>query len=122
MALRGWLERPWARVLLPVALVAAGAVLQGEVLTPLGSRTTYVALFLGVVLSAVLGGLLSGVVATALSAVFGVTWLREGQHDLGDWLAVGVFAAGGLTVSAICEASRRTQARLARNERLLSHM
>lgn len=116
----GWMERPWARVLLPVAFVAMGAALQSRVLTPLGAHTTFVALFLAVVLSAVLGGLLSGALATVLSGLTAMSWLSTEAPRLGEWLALAVFVAGGLAVSWIGEAAGRARKRLARSERLLS--
>jgi signal transduction histidine kinase/ActR/RegA family two-component response regulator len=105
---RSWLARYGV-----VALSMAGALLLRAVVTPFyGTRIPFLTFFAAVTVSSWYGGFWPGVVCTLLGALATGSILREPAWQFllltsGDVLALGIFVATGLCISALNEALRR---------------
>jgi PAS domain S-box-containing protein len=112
---------PFLRYVLAFGVAVLAAAVRAA-LTPLwGQHLPFMAFFPAVAASAWLGGLGPGLLTTALSSL-AAAWrglpLAEG-HDVAAVVALLVFAATGIFISALTDALHRTRARLAENVRIL---
>ena len=110
-----WLTNPqrlWSRALVIVLILGAAVAIRVEVLRPLGSATPYVTFFPALMLVALLGGAVAGIVATVGSAVFSFYFVQLGAMPPGGWLAAGAFLLGGSVMSVVGEVFRRSRTRL----------
>jgi PAS domain S-box-containing protein len=99
-----------------VLAVALAAGLRMLLLANLGNRAPYVTFFPAVILAALYGGLVPGLLATALSAALAdFFWMEPvgsfAIRDPGDWLSLGVFLLSGAMISWTAEAMRRARGR-----------
>jgi PAS domain S-box-containing protein len=110
-----WLEkvpRPWARVLFAVVIVALAFLVRTEVLVVLGGRNQNVTFYPAVVLAALYGGLVSGLVAAFLAGLLDVFWIQHGTLDLVSGIVLAVFLGSSTLISFIGEGMRRAMRRL----------
>lgn len=110
------------REAIAVLFVLTGLVVRLAFFGPLGSRLPYLTLFPAVVFAALLGGLRSGLAATALSALV-VSWLYlpPGGNPLiisraEDRIGMAGFVINGAVVAIACGLVQRRQERLRRAE------
>jgi len=111
----------WASVTLAVASVFSAVALRLLLLPAFGTTRPYITLFPAVTISAVAGGLWSGLLATALSTLFANYYLQEpvGQltaMDSGSLVGMLLFVLNGVVVSFVCQARQRYQLRAVRAE------
>ena len=115
-------QRPsgrWRTYVIAVAAVVAAAMVR-QVFTPiLGDRTPYWTFHIALVVSAWFGGLLPGLLATALGAVLGVYLFVNPAHELGigtaqDAISLGIYCFIGIVVSLLTESLHRSQLRAER--------
>ncbi|MBF0487596.1 MAG: PAS domain S-box protein [Nitrospirae bacterium] len=100
------------RYFITVALVAGGMGLRAWPLEVLGTRLTWVTFSPAVALSALIGGLYTGILATVLSILAVVFWSPTGEpfiRDTGDWMGVIVFATNGIIISVMAEVMRKSR-------------
>ncbi|HMK37153.1 MAG TPA: PAS domain S-box protein [Desulfomonilaceae bacterium] len=116
MALPKLFGDAWQRHVLAVLLIAAAAALRLWLLEALEYRLPYVTFYPAVMIAALCGGLMPGLLATLLSCLaVAVPWLVSADKpfvkDLGDWLGLAIFVTNCTVVSAIAEAMRRARTR-----------
>jgi PAS domain S-box-containing protein len=114
-------RRFWQSSLIALILFAAAAALRLAVLGGLGSRIPYVTFFPAVMLAVLWSGLCSGLLVSALSAVYSLYWSMEpigsfAAHDSADLLGLAVFLTSCAMVGALSEFSRRNQRRASEAE------
>jgi len=109
------IARPWQQFLLPVVLVAIAATVQ-VVIFPILHETPYVIFFPIIIISAMYGGVLPGLLATVLSAItVSISFIRGGsvQFDIpGHTAGIISFLAGNIIIIGIIARLRRTQQRI----------
>jgi PAS domain S-box-containing protein len=107
-----------------VAVLATGAslLLRLQFLPVLGHHAPLMTFFPAIILSAYLGGLGPGLLATLLGAVAGDYFLLESRNSLaagdrGQVYAVGLFVLAGVAISSLTESLQRSRRRSAASER-----
>jgi len=119
-----WNPRPlWQRLLLALLIVAVASELRVVFFGSLGESIPYLLYFPALTLAALYGGLVAGLLATALSAGLVFFWINQGHLDPPEWLAMAVFIISGALISYICEVMHRSLKRekLAREEAETTH-
>ena len=91
-------------------LIAAASVLRMSFFGALGNQTPFLLYFPALTLAALYGGLLPGLLATALSAGLVIFWIEHTHLSPTEWLSLAVFAASGGLISTICEVMRHSKA------------
>ncbi len=81
----------------------------------LGTRLVYVTYYPWVAIATVAGGLVAGMLATALSALLISFWVAP-LADTADWLGLASFLVGSVLIVSISEAMHRARARAASAE------
>ncbi len=104
-----------------IASVIAAAVVRLVFLQALGMRNSYLTFYPAVMLAALYGGLQSGLLATAFSALLvDYLWIEPvGQLSIGhpaDWLGMAVFLMSCMIITFITEAMHRAKARASKAE------
>ena len=104
-----------------IALVIFSAFIRIEVFASLESSAIFIIFYPAVIISALYGGILSGALATALSAAIADYFWMEPigsliVSHLADELALAVFVINGLFVSWVVDRLQRTNARLRQAE------
>ncbi len=111
---------PRAAVAVGVLAAAAGVLLRLAILDVVGPRTPFLTFYPAAMVAALLGGLLSGTIATVLLALAACFWVLPQIHpDIPDnaaWLALGMFLLSGALISGIAEALHRARTRLSEAE------
>ncbi|MCG6551050.1 MAG: PAS domain S-box protein [Candidatus Magnetominusculus sp. LBB02] len=100
------------RYFITVALVLFGRLVRIWPLALLGSELTWVTFFPAVGLSSLIGGIRTGLLATALSILAVIFWAPPSgtfMLDLPDWIGVVVFAIDGLGISIMAEVMRKSK-------------
>ncbi len=116
----------WLRFIFAVVLVAAAAAFRAVFLSRLGIESPFVTFYPAVAISALLGGLIPGILATIASIfVADYFWMEPigfGVSSQTDWVILIVFGACGTIISGISEAMHRaeTRARTAEKESKLA--
>lgn len=117
----GW-RRTVREVLIAVAPPVVACAAESLVFEPLGSR--WLLMVAAVIVSAATGGMLAGLVATAISVAL-VWWFLVppaytfGASDPRFYLSAAIFLAIGYAISLLHERLRRTMRQLAENQRYL---
>ncbi len=106
----------WASCLGAVGVVGLAAVLRIWPLSSLGSTLTWITFYPAVLVAAVVGGFLPGLLATGLTCVITIFgWQPFVDAPFikthGDWLGVAVFILSGALISALAQAMRRANVR-----------
>lgn len=97
-----------------VMVLAAGTV-RLSFLSAMGTQAPFVTFYPAIMLASIYGGLRSGLLATALSALFAdYFWIepvgRFGVEHASNWLAIMTFLLSGIMISGISEAMHRARA------------
>lgn len=116
-----WTPRDIARKSLTALAAVAGAVLLRLLLLDIvGPRTPFLTFYPAVMLAALFGGVLSGLLATGLLALVAAAWvlplMQPLIQDRAAQLALLLFVLSGLLVSFIAEALHRSRRRAAAAE------
>jgi len=112
----------WLGCVVAFLLVAAAVFLRITLLDSLGTRAPYVTFYPAVIFAALYGGVLPGLLATALAAAATPVFWHNPEnrfffvHEPSDWLAMAVFIAGGAMITWVCEAMHRAKARAVKAE------
>jgi signal transduction histidine kinase/CheY-like chemotaxis protein len=108
-----WNEIPWKwrRYIVAILIIAIASALRVAFFGGLGRGTAYLTYYPAVMLAALYGGLHSGLLATAVSALLSFFWIQRGFMSPVESLAMGVFLISCTMISGIAEAMRRAQAR-----------
>jgi len=114
---RQLLRHPTARYCFAIVLVAVVAFIRVGTLRSFESTHPWLTFCPVVLISAVLGGLSTGLLATALScAAVAILWPLLAVDPYiktnADWLGMLIFILTGGMISAVCEIMRRSQARV----------
>ena len=101
-----------------VLLVACACAFRVIFFASLGEGIPYLLYFPALTLAALFGGLVAGLLATALSASVVLFWIHQGHLAPPEWLGLLIFIISGALISHICELMHGVlrQERLARNE------
>jgi len=114
MHLKQAIRHPLARNLFAILLVCLAAILRAKLLHGGDPSRPWLVFYPAVLISAIFGGLATGLLATGLSCVFVLWPLLRGlpafRND--DWIALIVFLLIGTTISALGETARRTRQRV----------
>jgi diguanylate cyclase (GGDEF)-like protein/PAS domain S-box-containing protein len=108
--------RTWTRYIIAIALVAFAAILRIWPLQSLESSLAWLTFYPAVMMAAIYGGLISGLLATGLSGLI-VTFLwpllvaEPFIKNPADWLGMSVFILTASMISGVAEAMRRAQSR-----------
>ena len=102
---------PWDRLIVALLIVAAASAFRVVFFGSLGQGIPYLLYFPAVTLAALYGGLLTGGLATILTAALVFFWIKHGSMSPVELMALAVFCISGLLTSGICEAMRRAQLR-----------
>lgn len=107
------------RYLAAAALVAVATAFRMWLNPVLGDTAPFITFFLAVAVAAWIGGFGPAALATALCVVVAWQWILAGHGDLppdqlGNFVAISVFAATALTIGGITAAMRATSAVAAR--------
>ncbi|MDP3179070.1 MAG: hypothetical protein Q8M76_14275, partial [Spirochaetaceae bacterium] len=92
----------WRRLFSALLIVAAASALRALFFGSLGRGIPYLTYYPAVMLAALFGGVLSGILATAVSALICFFWVQEGYLPGVEWLAVVVFLLSCTMISFIC--------------------
>ncbi|HET7831481.1 MAG TPA: ATP-binding protein [Gallionella sp.] len=114
MNLQQIFRREWMRYVVAPAIVIVGAALRIWPLQGLELRIPWVTFYPAVMIAALYGGWLIGVLTAALSCLVVIFWSPTGLpfiRDAGDWLGMAVFFVNCTMISFIAEAMLRAQAR-----------
>ncbi len=101
------------RALLAVALVFAAIFLRVWPLQNMGTSLAYITFFPAVTIAALYGGRTSGVISTALSAIYVYFWQTASNPKFGDlahWEGLALFAFTGFMLSGFSDALFRARA------------
>jgi len=116
-------EQWWYAVVIAVALVSIAALLRMWPLNVLGTRVAWVTFYPAVMVAALLGGFVSGLIATSLACViiyflWSLFTIQPFIRDFADWLGLAVFFLNCTMISGVAEAMRRarTKAMIAKEE------
>ncbi|MBF0494997.1 MAG: response regulator [Deltaproteobacteria bacterium] len=106
----------WSPYVVAIMVTAAGAALRVWPLQSLGLRLCFLTFYPAVTVSALYGGIVSGLLCTILSAsIILFLWpMYAGQpviRDFADWLGMAVFLINGALISGVCEAMLRANIR-----------
>jgi len=106
----------WLRYGVAVLLVAVATVLRLEFLGILGARAIYITFYPAVILAALFGGLLPGLVAGAMSAMAANYFWQPPIYSLrmtdpADWVGMFIFLGSCVLISWMADATRRADAR-----------
>lgn len=106
----------WApqRYLFSITVIVVAAALRVWPLGALELRIPWVTFYPAVMAAALYGGLSSGVIATALSAIVVLFWSPTGApfiDEPADWLGMAVFSVNGTLISLMSEAMHRAKLR-----------
>ena len=96
----------WWRLGFGVGAVLVGVVLRLAFSGALESRLTYVTFYAAVEAAALLGGFVSGAVATIISALIAHSWIAPLKSQ-SDWIGLGIFITSCIVVSSITEGLHR---------------
>jgi len=99
----------WQRLLTALMIVGAASAFRLVFFSVLGRGIPYLVFYPAVMLAALYGGLAGGFLATALSVPLSFLWVQQGHLSPPEWLGMAIFVLSCLTVSAICEAMRRSR-------------
>lgn len=106
--------RTGLRFFIATVLVVGAAALRIWPLQGLELRIPWVTFYPAVMVAALYGGLSTGLLATALSALAVLVWSPTVEpfiDDPGDWLGMGVFMVNCAMISLVSEAMHRARAR-----------
>jgi len=109
---RSWRERAAFGAVAALFAALERLALQDQ----LGDRVAYVTFYPAVGIAALVGGLVSGIVAAALSALVAHLWIAT-LISVGDWVALITFLTSGVFVSGVAELLHRVWIRLGGAER-----
>jgi signal transduction histidine kinase/CheY-like chemotaxis protein len=101
----------WQHYLAAILIIAGASGIRAAFFGGLGRGTAYLTYYPAVVLAALYGGLHSGLVAAAVSALLCFFWIQKGFMSPIESLAMGVFVISCTMISGIAEAMRRAQTR-----------
>lgn len=82
---------PWLRLLVALLIVASASVFRLALFGSLGNNIPYLLYFPAVTLAALYGGMLTGLLATALSASLVLFWINQSHLSPPEWLASRIF-------------------------------
>ena len=102
-----WQRLLVAVLLVAVLLVAAASALRLVFFGSLGEQIPHLLYFPALTLAALYGGLLTGLLATVLSAGLIYFWINQSHFSPPEWLALAVFVASGALIASIYEVMRR---------------
>lgn len=106
----------WIRYGIAIVLITLAAALRIWPLQALGSTLVWLTFYPAVMIAAIYGGLLAGLLATALACLTATfLWpllvIEPFIKNPADWLGMCVFIMTGSMISAVAEAMRRAQVR-----------
>ncbi len=101
----------WRRYLAAILIIAVASGIRAAFFGGLGRGIPYLTYYPAGMLAALYGGLHSGLLATAVSALLCLFWIQKGFMSPVEWLAMGVFLISCSMISGIAEAMRRAQTR-----------
>ncbi|OGR36602.1 MAG: hypothetical protein A2051_02610 [Desulfovibrionales bacterium GWA2_65_9] len=103
------------RVLVALLAVAGGVLLRLALLDFIGPRTPFMTFYPAMMVAALCGGLVSGLIATALMGLAAYFWaLPQVQPFIlgsASWMALGMFVFTGVLAAALAEALQRARTR-----------
>ena len=106
-------DRPaWQRVLAAALIVVTSVALRVVSFQGLGRGIPYLIFYPTVMVAALYGGLLSGMVATVLSSLLAFYWIQQGVLSPVESLGLVIFFISCTLISLVCEAMHRAQARV----------
>lgn len=101
----------WCHQLVAILITAAATALRAVFFSDLGRGIPYLTYYPAVMLAALSGGLLPGLLATTVSALLSLFWIQEGLVSVQESMALAVFVISGVMVSIICDSLRRSKER-----------
>ncbi len=104
-------SRIWKRYLIAILIVAAASAIREMLFESFGRGTAYLTYYPAILIASVFGGLIAGLLATALSAVFSYFWILKGFQSLTEELGMGFFIINCLMICSIAEFMRRSNVR-----------
>jgi signal transduction histidine kinase/DNA-binding response OmpR family regulator len=109
-------RHPWLRYVVAIALVAFAAALRAWPLQALGSILAWLTFYPAVMVAAIYGGLLAGLLATTLACLVTLfLWpllvAAPFINTTADWVGMAVFVFNGTLMSGVAEAMRRANVR-----------
>jgi len=96
-------------ICIAILLVVASTALRGLFLEGLGRATPYLTFYPTVMVAAIIGGFLAGMLATTLSALICYYWISQGYMSFVEWLAMSVFVLSCAMISVMAEAMKRAR-------------
>ena len=101
----------WRHQLAAILIIAGATAVRAMFFTGLGRGTPYLTYYPAVMFAALYGGLLSGLLATTVSALLCFFWIQTGVMSVPESLALATFVISCILISFICEALRRSKVR-----------
>ena len=90
----------WRRLLMGLLIVAVACAFRLAFFGSLGKKIPFLLYFPAVTLAALYGGLLTGILATVLSAGLVFFWINQAHFSPPEWLALRIFISHeGLTAA-----------------------
>lgn len=96
----------WRRFFLSILIIFIASIIRLLFFGELGRGIPYLTYYPAVMIAAIYGGLFSGLLATAVSALLSFFWVQQGVMTPVEWLAIGLFLISCTMMSAISEAMR----------------
>jgi signal transduction histidine kinase len=107
-----WKTPPlWQRCLVALVIIAISGAIRAVFFEGLGRGIPYLTSYPAVMLAALYGGLLAGLLATVVSAWLCFFWIQQGFMSPTESFAMAVFLLSCTMISFICQAMRRAQNR-----------
>jgi len=100
----------WLRYSVTILIIAIAAVIRFVYFADLGRGSPYLTFYPLVVIAALYGGLLPGVLASIVSVLLSFYWVQLGSMSPAETLSMVVFLFSCTLISFICESMRRSQA------------
>lgn len=102
-------SKRWRHALAALLIVAIASAIRAEFFADLGRGTPYVTCFPAVALAALYGGLLSGLLATVVSAWLCFYWIQHGYMSYVESMALATFVVSNTIVAGVAEAMHRAR-------------
>ncbi len=104
-------RKTWLTLLISIFIVLLSSAIREVFFSDLGRGIPYLTYYPAVMIAAIIGGLPSGLLATALSACLAYLWIQQGRMSSIEWLAMAFFVGICIMITLFANAMQRANAR-----------